>query len=477
MKLDREAAVPLHKQIADLLRERIERGEFRPGDRLPTEEELCRLLGVSRTPVRQALNQLVQEGWIERRRKLGTRVRGGSSHTLVVLIPEERWELPLKLGLELYRRAFPARSLRLSTHTVGQEGLREKIIQAVARGNAPDIALIDMVWLSEFVTLDFLCPIGELDPTWIHQVDFFPSVLAGNTIQGELYGLQPEADLSGLWFRRDWLEKEGIPPPTTWEELLNIARHFAKKPPRSRPRAWYPLLFPGGRRAGETTTYVLLSLIHSAGGEVFRDGQVELGEPAEMALQFLSELIHRYRLAPKEVVDFSWDQAPISFGHGECAFALGGSYEKALIKRAAGWDDAAFGERVGFLPVPAAPGGRQATIAGGMTYVIFRQSKSTQTAFKLLQLALSPRAMRDFCVSTGQNPTRLSAVELLDPNKDGFLQETARLLSQARFRPQLPTYARISRELQGMLEAVLVGEVRPREAVRRTEAVLCALTP
>jgi len=468
----------LHKQIADLLRERIERGEFRPGDRLPTEEELCQLLGVSRTPVRQALNQLAQEGWIERKRKLGTRVRESSTfHGLTAMLPEERWEMPLRLGLDLFQQAFPARTLRLSTRLVGQQGLREKIVQAVARGDAPDIALIDTVWLSEFVTLDFLCPIGELDPTWIHQVDFFPSVLAGNTIQGELYGLQPEADLSGLWFRRDWLEKEGIPPPTTWEELLNIARHFAEAPPRSRPGNWYPLLFPGGRRAGETTTYVLLSLILSAGGEIFRDSQVELGKPAEIALQFLSELVHRYRLAPKEVVDFSWDQAPSSFGRGECAFALGGSYEKAIIKRAAGWDDATFGERVGFLPMPAAPRGRQATIAGGMTYVIFRQSKSPQTAFKLLQLALSPRAMRDFCVSTGQNPTRLSAVELLDPEKDGFLQETARLLSRARFRPQLPTYAHISRELQGMLETVLVGKVRPREAVRRTEAVLCALTP
>lgn len=61
--LTREAgeAPPLWAQLKHLLGERIARGELKPHDRLPSEAELCRVHGVSRTVVREALNQLVSE--------------------------------------------------------------------------------------------------------------------------------------------------------------------------------------------------------------------------------------------------------------------------------------------------------------------------------------------------------------------------------------------------------------------------------
>lgn len=477
MEIDRGNAVPLHKQIADLLRERIERGELGPGARIPPEEELCRILGVSRTPVRQALAQLVQEGLIERRRKVGTYVRSHPGiEEVSAILPEGRWEQPLRAGERLWRGLHPDRPLSLSVFLIGHHELREKVIRLVARAQAPDIALIDTVWLAEFGALDFLWPLGELDPGW-KEMDFFPSVLLGNTIRGRLYGLQPEADLSGLWYRRDWLEAEGISPPGTWEELITCARHFAQTPLRERYRLKHSLLFPGGRPAEETTTYVFLSLVHSAGGEVFHDGHVELGEPAKAALRFLRDLVHRHRVAPGEVVDLAWDQAPRAFGRGEAVFSLGGSYEKALIQAAAGWDEGTFRTKAGFCPIPAGPGGRPASLAGGMTYVILRQARAPKLALQLLRLSTSPAVMRDFCVATGQNPTRPSAVALLDPEKDGFLQETARLLSLARFRPQIPFYAQASKELQRLVEDVLASRSRVEKAINRAEATLAALTP
>jgi GntR family transcriptional regulator, trigonelline degradation regulator len=54
----------LRMQAADNLRQAIIDGHLAPGARL-TERELCDLLGVSRTLVREALRQLEAEGWIE----------------------------------------------------------------------------------------------------------------------------------------------------------------------------------------------------------------------------------------------------------------------------------------------------------------------------------------------------------------------------------------------------------------------------
>lgn len=64
--------VPYYFQIAGLLRRRIELGDLAPGMKLPNENEIARLFGVSKMPVRQALALLASEGLLHRRRGQGT---------------------------------------------------------------------------------------------------------------------------------------------------------------------------------------------------------------------------------------------------------------------------------------------------------------------------------------------------------------------------------------------------------------------
>lgn len=62
------------KQVYMVLRDRILSGAFGFGARLPTENELAGVHGVSRVTVRRALGELARERLIERRRSAGTRV-------------------------------------------------------------------------------------------------------------------------------------------------------------------------------------------------------------------------------------------------------------------------------------------------------------------------------------------------------------------------------------------------------------------
>lgn len=71
-QLNRQSGIPLYLQLHDLLRSKIERGEWQPGDMLPTESALMEQYQVSRATVRQALDTLVQEGLIYRERGRGT---------------------------------------------------------------------------------------------------------------------------------------------------------------------------------------------------------------------------------------------------------------------------------------------------------------------------------------------------------------------------------------------------------------------
>jgi len=56
---------PLPTQVHDRLRDQIKSGAFAPGSRLPTEEELTALFGVSRVTVREALRMLQRDRIIE----------------------------------------------------------------------------------------------------------------------------------------------------------------------------------------------------------------------------------------------------------------------------------------------------------------------------------------------------------------------------------------------------------------------------
>ncbi|MDB6179591.1 GntR family transcriptional regulator [Paracoccus sp. Z330] len=71
----RRANVPLHVEVASLLRSRILSGELTAGERLPSLAELATVFGVTSLTVRQAMNTLDEEGLIERASGRGTFVK------------------------------------------------------------------------------------------------------------------------------------------------------------------------------------------------------------------------------------------------------------------------------------------------------------------------------------------------------------------------------------------------------------------
>lgn len=63
---------PLHYQITNDLRKRIQNGEWNVGGLFPGDKELMQIYGVSSTTVRRAVDELVREGWLERKAGKGT---------------------------------------------------------------------------------------------------------------------------------------------------------------------------------------------------------------------------------------------------------------------------------------------------------------------------------------------------------------------------------------------------------------------
>ncbi len=74
LKLDHESNTPLYRQAEALLRKMISEEEYVNGKLLPNEVELSKKLGISRNTLRQAINNLMFEGLLVRKKGYGTTV-------------------------------------------------------------------------------------------------------------------------------------------------------------------------------------------------------------------------------------------------------------------------------------------------------------------------------------------------------------------------------------------------------------------
>jgi GntR family transcriptional regulator len=109
LKVDRSSPLPLHYQLKQHLLEKIESGEWKPNDLIPSEQEMQNSFGLSRITVRQALSDLVYEGLLIRERGRGTFVAPPKmTHS-----PEERRSLTefmmekgIKPGWQVIEKGF-----------------------------------------------------------------------------------------------------------------------------------------------------------------------------------------------------------------------------------------------------------------------------------------------------------------------------------------------------------------------------------
>ncbi len=111
MTFEQTQNLPTLKQAAtDVLREAILRGRVRPGEQLK-ERDVAELIGVSRTPLREALNQLEREGLVESRPHRGYSVAA----------------IDLKTGQQLLdlRRILDGYAARLAATAVTPKGLED----------------------------------------------------------------------------------------------------------------------------------------------------------------------------------------------------------------------------------------------------------------------------------------------------------------------------------------------------------------
>jgi DNA-binding FadR family transcriptional regulator len=139
------AARKLSRGLFDQLAEEIKSGRLGPGERLPTEHELTRAAGVSRTVVREAVAALRAEGLVVTRQGVGAFVSAEPQRAPFRIEPERMQSLGDILNVMELRLGVEIESAGLAAERAGKAQVRAigSALEAIERASAQGKAAVD----------------------------------------------------------------------------------------------------------------------------------------------------------------------------------------------------------------------------------------------------------------------------------------------------------------------------------------------
>ncbi|MCS5451762.1 GntR family transcriptional regulator [Enterobacter huaxiensis] len=195
---------PMYRQIADALREKINAGELKPGDALPTESTLQEAFGVSRVTVRQALKLLTEEQIIES-------IQGSGSY-----VKEER------VNYDIYQlTGFYEKLADRNVNTHSDVRIFEVLKADVKLAEKLAIAPEDKVWHVKRVRFIKQKPVN-LEETWMPLI-LFPD-LTWEVMENSKYHYIEQVKKMAI----DRSEQELVPVMPTEEAIAALALDPAK---------------------------------------------------------------------------------------------------------------------------------------------------------------------------------------------------------------------------------------------------------
>lgn len=347
---------------------------------------------------------------------------------------------------------------------IGWGDLLPKLQAAVAGGEAPDVAALDLVWMPQvansgrIAALDDYVAAGAVDIG-----DIYPEVLAVDIYDDALYGLPVSTNNLQLFINRELFEAAGLDPdspPTTWDELRATAEQCT-----DHDASVYGLeLFT---EPGEGLTWQWQVYLWQAGGEFLDETNTAaaFNSPAgTAALQLWVDLLHTDESAPLA----PWGQ----FGQGAACMVIDGSWMVGGLAADPPFD-------FGTAPLPYPADGGPATNMGGEHAVVFANDDAAteQAAFDFVAWLASPEIQEEWDLATGfmpirsavaESPTYLAAIEADLPQLLPFVESQ----QFARSRPSIANYAEVSDVFSRELERALLGDTDVATALADAEAAV-----
>lgn len=135
--IDRDSKEKLYVQMYSIFLQKIENGEWQSGTKIPTENQLCNLYNVSKVTVREAIQELVREGFLKRQQGKGTFVTYSIPHSgllMRVRLTDNIYGEGVKIEKEVIEKSI-RKSLDEFKDFFGDEELHYVLLRKKVGGN------------------------------------------------------------------------------------------------------------------------------------------------------------------------------------------------------------------------------------------------------------------------------------------------------------------------------------------------------
>ena len=234
----------------------------------------------------------------------------------------------------------------------------DKFVTAIAGGKVPDVAEMGTTWTPEFADQGAL-----LEQPGISGDEYVSSLVDAATLNEKVYGKPWYAGARSLIYRKDMLEKAGVKPPKTWDDLMAAAKAV-----KAKNKGVYGIGFTG------LSEHMYLPTIWQAGGEIAtQDGDTwksALNSPqAAEAIDYYASF-YKQGLSPKAAIGWEEPDAQTAFINGDVAMLIAGGwgYNSIIATKPE------LEKKIGTELTPTGPSGKGTAFAGGSHLVQFTES-------------------------------------------------------------------------------------------------------
>ena len=336
---------------------------------------------------------------------------------------------------------------------VSQELATLQQLMAAGSGDL-DVARVDIIWPG-LVANHFI----DLKPHVPDEVlkQHFPSIVQNNIVNGKLVAMPWYTDAGLLYYRKDLLEKHGQQPPTTWQQLADVARKVVAAEKKAGNGKLVGYVFQG--KSYEGLTCNALEWVDSFGGGTIVDakGQVTLNNPkAVEAIDFFASLVGN--VVPKGALSYDEEGARGAFQSGNAVFMRNWPYAWALANS----KDSPVKDKVGVMALPkGGEAGKSTGTLGGWQLGVPKSSKHQALAVDLVKYLTSREEQKRRALVGSFNPTIMSLYEdeeLLKANP--FFRSLYSTFTNAVPRPTITgaKYNQVSTEFRNSVYATLSGK-------------------
>ncbi len=386
----------------------------------------------------------------------GTAVRSCSAEnvTLTVAAIKMHIEAPLEPMIEAYKKENPhvtVNFIQLPNSDNGTE-IHQWLVQNLSStAGDVDIASADGIWFSEFASAGWLLDVG---PYYTEEelAEHFKGAVQTVSHKGTMYGVPWWIDGGLLLYRTDLLEKYGIAPPRTWDELIAGAEKVVKGENDLRFKG-----FVFQAKQAEVLVCNLIEFLGSKGAVLDADGNVVINnEYGRRAAHLMHDLIFKYKISPPEVNTFAEESSRITFTDGTAVFMRNWPY---VWNPSQNPEQSSVVGKVGILPMPAFKDAGSAACLGGWQWAINKGTKHPEEAVKLAKFLGNYDSQKYFAIHHACIPTRPSVFE--DPElraSQPYIAGLQEVFVGATPRPITPLYPEVSLALQASFSKICSTE-------------------